>query len=225
ILEAKDLHTLHPGRAQIRAPLAVVAPGTGLGEAFLLWDGHTYRAHPSEGGHASFAPVGEEQVDLLRYLLQHHSHVSYERVCSGGLGIPNLYRFFKETGRYPEPDWLAEELAEAPDPTPVIVQTALKRGEDAPICRAVVNAFLDILAGEAGNMVLKVMATGGVYLGGGLPPRLLEAFDAERFLAIFSGKGRFADLLRNVPVHIILNQKAALLGAARYGLEILSTER
>jgi len=215
-LEAKDLHTLAPGAPVERGPLAVVAPGTGLGEAFLTWDRKRYKAHPSEGGHASFAPVDEEQLAMLGFLQKKIGHISYERVCSG-LGIPNLYAFYKETGRCPEPEWLAEKLAAAPDPTPVIVETALAQ-PDCDICRCTLEMFVAILGGEAGNMALKVLATGGVYLGGGIPPRILPALEGGRFLAAFTAKGRFASLLANVPVHVILNPKAALLGAASYGL-------
>ncbi len=218
-LEAKDLRTLRPGQPVERGPIAIVAPGTGLGEAFLTWERRRYKAHASEGGHVSFAPVNEEQIDLLRFLLGKLGHVSYERVCSG-LGIPNIYAFYKETGRCDEPEWLADKLASAPDPTPVIVETALAQ-PDCAICRSTLEMFVAILGGEAGNMALKVLATGGVYLGGGIPPRILPVLESGRFLAAFSAKGRFADLLENVPVHVILNPKAALLGAASYGLSRL----
>ncbi len=215
-LDAKDLHTLHVGQPVERGPIAIVAPGTGLGEAFLTWERKRYKAHPSEGGHASFAPVNEEQLDMLRFLQGKLGHISYERVCSG-LGIPNIYAFFKETGRCPEPGWLTEKLAAAPDPTPVIVETALADPECA-ICRCTLEMFVAILGGEAGNMALKVLATGGVYLGGGIPPRILPVLESGTFLAAFTAKGRFAGLLQNLPVHVILNPKAALLGAASYGL-------
>ena len=218
-LEAQDLRTLRPGQPVERGPIAIVAPGTGLGEAFLTWERRRYKAHASEGGHVSFAPVNEEQIDLLRFLLGKLGHVSYERVCSG-LGIPNIYAFYKETGRCDEPEWLADKLASAPDPTPVIVETALAQ-PDCAICRSTLEMFVAILGGEAGNMALKVLATGGVYLGGGIPPRILPVLESGRFLAAFSAKGRFADLLENVPVHVILNPKAALLGAASYGLSRL----
>lgn len=215
-LEAKDLHTLRAGQPVDRGPIAIVAPGTGLGEAFLTWERKRYKAHASEGGHASFAPVNEEQLAMLGFLQGKLGHISYERVCSG-LGIPNIYAFYKETGRCAEPDWLTEKLAAVPDPTPVIVETALAQ-PDCVICRCALEMFVAILGGEAGNMALKVLATGGVYLGGGIPPRILPVLENGRFLAEFTAKGRFAALLQNVPVHVILNPKAALLGAASYGL-------
>ncbi|MBI1298592.1 glucokinase [bacterium] len=217
VLDAGDVHTLHEGGAVPRTAIGVVAPGTGLGEAFLTWDSGHYRAHASEGGHTSFAPVDEEQMDLLRFLLTRFHHVSYERVCSG-IGIPNLYAFYKETGRYPEPDWLAAEIAVAEDVTPVVVQNALARPDDCPICDATLKLFVSILGAEASNLALKVLATGGVYLGGGIPPRILPALADGRFMEAFLDKGRFADLLKDVPVHVILNPKVALMGAASYGL-------
>ena len=215
-LEAKDLHTLRSGQPVAHGPIAIVAPGTGLGEAFLTWERKRYKAHPSEGGHASFAPVNEEQLEMLRFLQGKLGHISYERVCSG-LGIPNIYTFYKESGRCPEPDWLTAKLAAAPDPTPVIVETALAQ-PDCAICRCTLEMFVATLGGEAGNMALKVLATGGVYLGGGIPPRILSVLENGKFLAEFTAKGRFAALLQNVPIHVILNPKAALLGAASYGL-------
>ncbi len=215
-LETADLHTLNPGRSEQRGAIAVIAPGTGLGEAFLTWNGRRYQAHPSEGGHAAFGPGNAEQIGLLQFLHGRFQHVSYERVCSG-IGIPNLYDFLREDGRYPEPDWLAAAIAAAEDPTPVIVNAATQN--EVPLCRAALALFVDILGDEAGNMALKVLATGGVYLGGGIPPRILPHLEQPRFLQAFRRKGRFADLMAEIPVHVIGNPKAALLGAAYYGLE------
>ena len=216
-LEPSDLHTLQEGRRAHGGTIAVVAPGTGLGEAFLTWDSARYRAYGSEGGHADFAPGPPPQVDLLRYLQDRFGHVSCERVCSGH-GIPNIYAFFKETGRHQESARLAEELARASDPTPVIVNTALAGGRTCEICTATLNTFVSILGAEAGNLALKVLATGGVYLGGGIPPRIIPALESEHFLEGFHRKGRMSDLLTHMPIHVIINPKAALLGAARYGL-------
>jgi glucokinase len=213
----QDIATIRPGKAVSGGPIGVVAPGTGLGEAFLIWDGQGYRAQPSEGGHTSFAPTNDEQMAMLQHLRQRFAHVSYERVCSG-MGIPNLYNFFKESGRYPEPDWLAAALAESDDPTPIIIQSGLSRPDEAPICAHVLKLFVDILGAECGNLALTVMATGGVYVGGGIPPRILAQLTDGRFEQAFLDKGRFAELLKNVPVQVILNPKAALLGAASYGL-------
>jgi glucokinase len=211
----EELHTLNAGDPAPTGALAVIAPGTGLGEAFLTWDGSRYQPQPSEGGHASFAPVSLKQVELLRYLFGRFAHVSSERVCSGS-GIPNIYAFLRDSGQAREPEWLARQLATAPDPTPLIVQFALDDERPSDLCRATLETFVTILGAEAGNLALKVLATGGVYLGGGIPPRLLRLLERPAFLDAFRGKGRMAGLLDRVPIHVILNPNAALLGAACY---------
>jgi len=219
LLELADLHTLNVGQPAPGGAMAVIAPGTGLGEAFLTWDGSRYRAHASEGGHADFAPTTPFEVKLLRYLQDRFEHVSYERVCSGR-GLPNIYAYLKDSGYADEPAWLAEQLAAADDPTPVIVNTALDGERPCELCVATLNAFVSILGAEAGNLALKVLASGGVYLGGGIPPRILPALEQERFMAAFRRKGRMSDLLARMPVHVILNPKVALLGAACHGLKL-----
>jgi glucokinase len=215
-LQGDDLITLNEGVAEAEGAIAVIAPGTGLGEAFLTWNGDHYQAHPSEGGHVSFGPTNPEQVELLVYMLQKFEHVSVERVCSGS-GIPNIYASVKANGRFPEPEWLQTELIEAVDPTPVIVQAAIDH--QTPICAATVALFLDILADEASNLALKVLSTGGVYLGGGIPPRILSALQKPRFMEVFSSKGRFSSLMRQMPVHVIRNPQTALYGAAYFAFE------
>ncbi|MCP4426877.1 MAG: glucokinase [Chloroflexi bacterium] len=215
-LEPDDLYALHPRAAEPQGAIAVIAPGTGLGEAFLTWNGTCYQAHPSEGGHTAFGPANEEQIDLYRYMRAKYRHISYERICSGK-GIPNLYAFLRDNGRYAEPSWLAETIAQTEDPTPAIVNAALNN--KVPLCLAVLDLFVDILGDEAGNLALKVLATGGVYIGGGIPPRILPQLERPRFLQAFQRKGRFANLMAEMPVHVIRNPQAALLGAAYYGLE------
>ncbi len=219
--EPVDLHTLNMGQPVPGGAIAVIAPGTGLGEAFLTWDGSHYRAHTSEGGHADFAPTNASEIELLRYLQQRYRHVSFERVCSGK-GLPNIYAYLKESGYAEEPPWLAERLAAAGDRAPVIVETALEKEKETPgdLCVATLNAFVSVLGAEAGNLALKVLATGGVYLGGGIPPRILPYLDGERFLQAFRNKGRFTDMLTRIPVHVILNPRIALLGAACHGFEM-----
>jgi glucokinase len=195
-LTADDLVTLQTGQAEPQGAIAVIAPGTGLGEAFLVWNGRSYQAHPSEGGHVSFGPTNLEQIELLKYMLTQFNHVSVERVCSGS-GLPNIYNSLREQGRFAEPDWLRDGLATAVDPTPVIAQAALEKNE--PIAVATMDLFLDILADEASNLALKVLATGGVYLGGGIPPRILPQLQQPRFLDTFSRKGRFSGLMQKCP--------------------------
>ena len=219
-----DLHAINPGRPVEHGPIAVLAPGTGLGEAFLVWDGTRYRSYPSEGGHVDFGPAGAQQRELLAYLQEKMVHISVERVCSG-IGIPNLYAFLRDSGAADEPEWLAAELQLAADPTPVIVQAALDTSRRCPLCEETLTLFVSILASEAGNLALKILSTGGVYLGGGIPPRILPALRPEPFMAAFSAKGRMDDLLHVMPVQVILNPRAALLGAAYHGLEEYDQER
>jgi len=219
LLEPGDLHTLNEGAPIPRGTLAVIAPGTGLGEAFLTWDGLRYRACPSEGGHADFGPNSPLEIDLLRYLHKKMGHVSYERICSGQ-GLPNVYAYLKETGYADEPVWLAEQLNSVDDPNPAIVSAALDTEKPCELCRATLGVFVSALGAEAGNLALKVMATGGVYLGGGIPPRMVPALEKGRFMESFTRKGRFSELVSRIPVHVILNPKIALIGAAFHGLEL-----
>jgi glucokinase len=217
-LESQDLHTLNEGQPVSGGAIAVIAPGTGLGEAFLTWDGSHYQAHTSEGGHADFAPTNSFEIELLRYLMARFPHVSFERVCSGK-GLPNIYAFLKDTGYAEEPQWLVEQLAATHDRSPIIVNNALDKEKACELCVATLNTFISILAAEAGNLALKVLATGGVYVGGGILPRVLSYLDNERFMKTFTHKGRFTQLLADMPVHVILNPKIALLGAAYHGFE------
>jgi len=216
-LKPDELHTLSKGQPITHGNIAIVAPGTGLGEAFLTWDDEShYHPHTSEGGHCDFAPTNEQEMGLLRYLLKRYDHVSYERVCSGK-GIPNIYAYLRDSGVAVEPLWLADSLAKAADFTPIIVNAALDRSSD--LCIATLNTFVAILGAETGNMALKVMATGGIYLGGGIPPRMLTFLESEHFLQAFSNKGRFVKLLNDMPISVILNPGCALIGAASRGLE------
>lgn len=220
ILEAEDVFTLNPGMPVPGGNITVLAPGTGLGEAFLTYANGRYHAHASEGGHAAFSPVGELQIGLLQYLNRRgFSHVSFERVCSGGLGIPHLYAYLKESGYAEEPAWLAELLASSDDPTPVIMTAAQDDVRPCALARGVLDMFVAILGVEAGNQALKILASGGIYLGGGISPRILTELQNPAFLEALQNKGRFRDMLAQYPVHVILNSKAGLLGAAAYGLE------
>jgi glucokinase len=217
-----DVHIINAGRADPHGPMAVIAPGTGLGEAFLIWSGNEYIACSSEGGHADFAPVDETQAALWHHVSRRYGHVAYERVCSGS-GLPNIYDFLRDTGHAPEPPAFAARLASAPDRTPVIVEAALYDPANA-LCAATLDLFVSILGAEAGNLALKVLATGGVSLGGGIPPRILSHLHDGRFMRGFVNKGRFADLLAKIPVKVITTQ-AALLGAALYGLDQIAATR
>ncbi len=220
-LTEDNLITVHPGVADPTGVKLVIAPGTGLGEAFLIHAGERWHVCPTEGGHASFAPGNLEQVDLAAFLERRHGHVSVERVASGS-GIPNLYDFLIASGRYPEPDWLKVELDAVNDRTPMIMDTAIQQG--TPICVAALDLFVRILGGEVGNMALNVFATGGVYLGGGLPPRMVERLREADFRDAMCAKGRFRELLEQIPVHIIMDPKAGLHGAAWDGLDSLGRQ-
>jgi glucokinase len=218
-LEPDDVHTINRVHHGNGGALAVVAPGTGLGQAFLTLDGDRYRVHPSEGGHADFAPADELQAGLYRYLQERCEQVSWERVCSGR-GLPNIYDYLRDTRHAEEPSWLAEQLESAPDRTPIIVNAALNPESGCELCIATLDVFMSILGSVAGNFALQVLATGGVYLGGGIPPRILSILQAERFLNAFARKESYQDLLHTVPVHIILHPEVALFGAACHGLEL-----
>ncbi len=217
-LEQDDLHTLSKGHPVVGGALAIIAPGTGLGEAFLTWDNSRYVPHASEGGHADFGPRNPLELGLLQYFLDRFEHVSYERVCSG-LGVPHIYAYLRDSGYAEEPPSLAQELAAAEDPTPIIVRAALDEGSQRELCVATLHTFVSILGAEAGNLALKVLATGGLYLGGGIPPRILPVLENGEFMHAFQSKGRLSELMTRIPVHVILNPKAALMGAACYGLE------
>ncbi len=207
------LATLQPGRPRSGA-LALIAAGTGLGEAALAWDGGRHVVVASEGGHADFAPRGEVEDDLLRALRKEHGHVSYERVLSGP-GLVAIYRFLRAADGGPEPAWLHDALARGDDAA--VVADAALAGRD-PVCARALDTFVAIYGAEAGNLALKVLAVGGVFLAGGIAPRILPALRGPAFLAAFRDKGRLTDLMASIPVHVVLEPRTALLGAARLAL-------
>lgn len=197
-----DFEVLQPGLADARGNAAVVSAGTGLGEAGLFWDGARHHPFATEGGHTELGPRGELQVELYRWLAARHGHVSYERVCSGP-GLVNCLAFLADRRGVAAPDGL-----DAP-----AISSAALAGSD-PLAVAALDLFVDVYGAEAGNMALKVMARGGVFLGGGIAPRILPKLRDGAFVAAFRDKGRFRDLLGQVPIRVILNDRAALLGAA-----------
>ncbi len=211
VLRADETETLLAGKRGASGNRIVVAPGTGLGLSMLVDDGEGGMPVPSEAGHADFAPVCEEEVDLWRYLHRRHGHVSAERLLSGG-GLVNIYSWLRDSGRYKEPGWLAREMEDA-DSAEAVSRAAAERG--TPIAAAALRRFCSILGAVAGNLALTGLATGGVYLGGGIPPKILPFLMEKTFAESFMAKGRFRDFLRQVPVKVILNDRAALIGAAR----------
>jgi glucokinase len=214
-LRSNDTLPLNTGVARPHGAIAVIAAGTGLGEGGLVWNGSRYQTLPSEGGHSDFAPRNELEMHLLRFLLTTYKRVSNERVVSG-MGIVNLYQFFRTQVKYPEPQWLADEMTG--DAAAAISQAALA-GKDAA-CIKTMELFVSLYGAEAGNLALKLLSTAGVFIGGGIAPKLLPMLQQSGFMDSFSDKGRFSTLLRNMPVHVVLNDKTALLGAAHYALMI-----
>jgi glucokinase len=215
-LRPADVDTLSTGQPLEHSTLAVFAPGTGLGEAFLTWEDGEYRAHSSEGGHADFAPLDDVQIRLLQYLSQRLNHVSYEHVCSG-VGIPQVYDFFRDSEKTPEKPETTERINMAADRTRVIIQSALDPADPSPRCVAAIETVVSIMGAEAGNLALKVLATGGVYLAGGIAMHVQPVLKSPLFLQSFRRKGRFSEVMSRIPVHL-MTSKVGIAGAAAYGL-------
>ena len=211
-LGAEDVVTLSPGDPDARGNAALIAAGPGLGQAGLYWDGLTHRPFACEGGHTSFAPRNDLQVELLRYLARRFGgHVSWERVVSGP-GLVNLHDFLIEHRHASAPEEHLEELRKQ-DPAEI---TRGASSGSCPLCREALELFVGFYGAEAGNLALKIMAKGGVYLGGGIAPRIVDELKAGGFMAAFLDKGRMRPLLAAMPVHVITREDTALVGAARH---------
>jgi len=210
-LEPADFVTLNAGAADAAGNAAIIAAGTGLGEAGLYWDGRAHHPFATEGGHTNFGPSAPLERELLQWLSGQHEHVSWERVVSG-IGVVNIYHFLRDTRRGEEPTWLAEQMR-AGDPGAVIARAA--QSGNSPLCQQTLDLFMGLYGSEAGNLALKVMATGGLYIGGGIAPKNLDKLKDGTFMKHFVAKGRMQPLLEAMPVKIILNEKTALIGAAR----------
>jgi len=211
-LRPDEIVVLQEGAPDAAGHRALIAAGTGLGEAGLYWDGRRHRPFATEGGHASFAPSDEVEIDLLRHLIRRFEQVSWERVLSGP-GLVNIYSFLRDSGRGEEPSWLADEISSG-EPAAVISTVAL--AGRSRLCSDALDLFVTLYGAEAGNLALKVMATGGVYVGGGIAPRILPRLRGPAFVKAFVAKGRMRPLLEAIPVRVVLNDSLALLGAARY---------
>jgi glucokinase len=206
--------TLSEGDPTQTGNRALIAAGTGLGQCFLVWNGHYHTPYPSEGGHVDYGPRNEDEIDLLRFLKQkYNGRVSYERVISG-MGLTNIYEFLREVRGVDEPAWLAQRIAAVPDPNAVITELALAAKSE--ICEKALDMFVSAYGAEAGNLALKVLSVGGIYIGGGIAPRIVEKLKDGTFMKAFTDKGRLSQLLINMPVRIILEPHAAQLGAAAY---------
>ena len=210
VLRPDEAEVLNAGTPpKTKGAMALIAAGTGLGEAILFWDGTQYKPMPSEGGHSSFAPTTDLEIELLRYLRIQYTHVSYERVLSG-MGLHAIYEFLRDTKKN-EPTWLAEKI-KVGDPAAIIADAGLKK--QAEIAMQALDMFATIYGSEAGNLALKAMALDAVYVGGGIAPKLLAKLKDGMFMKAFTDKGRYKKLLATIPVRVITNPKAALLGAA-----------
>ncbi len=211
-LSPKDFHLLNPGRADQPGNASIVSAGTGLGEAGLYWDGSVHRPFSSEGGHTDFSPSNELEFALYQTLAEKYGHVSWERLVSGP-GLEAIHSFLRTYRRTPTPGWLKQEMHKLGG-APAISNAAMARKD--PICNEALNLFIHLYGREAGNHALKIMASSGVYLGGGIAPRILQRLKQPIFLKAFFDKGRMRHLMEAIPVKVILNDRAALLGAARY---------
>lgn len=210
MLASDELVTLQGGSAPPDGNAALISAGTGLGEAFLNRQGEKFKPFPSEGGHADFAPRNQLEIKLLCYLLNRFEHVSYERVLSGP-GLFNIYSFLRDSGYGKEPPWLTERLKQG-DAGAAISMAAL--GEESDLCVKALDLFVSIYGAEAGNLALKVKALGGLYVGGGIAPKIINKLRDETFVRGFCDKGRLSSLMEAIPIWVILNPKTALLGAA-----------
>jgi glucokinase len=210
-LSPGDLVTLNPGSSSAVGNQGVIAPGTGLGQAGLFWDGTRHHVFACEGGHTDFAPQGDLQIELLRFLVARFGHVSYERILSGP-GLVNVYEFLRETGENKESAELASAL-QTGDPAAAISRAALA-GKDVLAAKSL-ELWIAVYGAETSNLALKVMATGGLFLTGGISPKILPKLQGKLFMEAFLDKGRMRPLIEAMPVHVVTNEKAGLLGAAR----------
>lgn len=227
-LESKHLRTLQPGTHSKNAPIGVIGAGTGLGQGFLVPQGISHQVFATEGGHTDFAPRNELEFKLLQYLEKKYNidHVSVERVVSG-LGIVAIYQFLRDTHYAPENPEVAEVITawehhkDTPekriDPAATIAKAAIENGD--PLSQKVLEMFIEAYAAEAGNLALKLLCYGGLYISGGIAPKLISVIEQSRFIEIFKQKGRMVHLLEQIPVHVVLNQQVGLLGSVLYALK------
>jgi glucokinase len=216
----EDLLTLQSGAPDACGNAAVIAAGTGLGEAGLYWDGRGHRPFATEGGHASFSPADEMDIALLRHFQQKHRHVSWERVVSGP-GLLGLHEFLTLYRQASVPTWLTEQMREG-DASAAVAQAALTGRDD--ICLESLTWFVRLYGAEAGNLALKTMSRGGLYVGGGITPKILPLLQEGAFLDAFCDKGRMRPLLEAMPVRVILNDRAALYGPALRAAQLEASE-
>jgi glucokinase len=217
VLDKRDFEILNVGKSK-KGNQALISAGTGLGEAILFWDGKQHVPSPSEGGHIEFGPRNHLELELFHYLSDRFDHVSYERVLSGE-GLFHVYQFLKDSKRFgSEPSWLSEKM-KGEDPAEVISEVArLKKNK---LCSEALDLFTSIYGAAAGNLALQVMAIGGVYIGGGIAPKIIWKLKDGTFVKAFKDKGRLSHIVAHIPVKVIMNQKTALLGAASRAASLL----
>jgi glucokinase len=213
-LSPDDFITLHPGDPSITGNMAIIAPGTGLGEAGLYWSGNHHYPFPTEGGHTDFSPRTELDIELLKFMQKKYGVVSWEKVVAGP-AITDLYYFLRDVKKMEEPKWLATELEEQKDDSAVISKAALQ--QKAAICVETMDIFVRYLARESSNLVLKLKATGGLFLGGGIPPKIAPLLQEKKFFEHYMDCDRMQHLLETVAIRIIKNDQTALMGSAYYG--------
>ena len=216
-LDPDDVIVLNEGVVDRQGNVAVIAAGTGLGEGGLCWTGDRYTAIASEGGHATFSPSNQAEVELWGFLAARFGHVSWERVVSGP-GLAAIYDFLRDRGYGEESDWFAKELKQSEDRAGSISRAALEGR--CPLASQALELFVSLYGAEAGNLGLKIMATGGIFIGGGIAPKIVEALRSDAFMAGYLNKGRMGEALRLIPVKVVLNDKTALLGAAYRGAQL-----
>ncbi len=212
-LENDEFYSLNEGEMRHSGNKALIAAGTGLGQAILYDDGRRFRPLASEGGHGDFAPRNELEIELLRHLIGRFGHVSYERVVSGP-GLFNTYRFLKESRGMEEPQWLAERIANGDDRSAEVTKAAL--ANEAELCVRALDLFVSVYGAEAGNLALRAKSVRGLYIGGGIAPKILDKLKDGMFMRAFVDKGRYADFNAGIPVQVVLNPQAPLRGAAYY---------
>jgi glucokinase len=221
VLAGGDTICINAGSRDWNGNQAVISAGTGLGEAGICWDGERYRVLASEGGHGDFAARSDLEIELLCYLQRQFDHVSYERVLSGP-GLVNIYNFLRDTGRGEEPAWLKQEIDSGV--SAAVISRAALTGK-SPLCVQALDLFVSIFGAEAGNLGLRLMAIGGVFLGGGIAPKIASKLTSPAFIEAFTAKGRMRVMMESMPIHIITNEKTALLGAARVAAQSLAARR
>ncbi len=221
VMESRDFTTLNRGR-KIIGNKALLSAGTGLGAAIMFWDGRHHIPSPSEGGHVEFGPKNRLELGLLRYLFERFGHVSYERVLSGA-GLLNIYQFLRDTGKFGgEPGWLGMRINKE-DPAAVITESA--RLKKSRLCGATLDLFVSIYGAAAGNLALQVMASEGIFIGGGIAPKIIWKLKEGAFIKAFRDKGRLTPIVQRIPVKVIMNDRAALLGAAAHAARLFEKEK